>query len=55
MEVARVSILKNHSKSILKHDFQNLEIELLVQFFQDFDTIQKTVDMTLYLVRLPKG
>ena len=39
-DLAAVNILKTQTKSIRKRDFQNLEIELLVQFFQDFDIIQ---------------
>ena len=38
---APVRILKNQPKSTRNHEFQKLELELLVRFFQDFDVVQK--------------
>ena len=41
MESATVRILKNQLKSIRNHEFQKLELELRVRFFQDFEIVQK--------------
>ena len=36
-----VRVLKNQLKSIRNHEFQKLELELRVRFFQDFEIVQK--------------